>query len=119
MELTLTLVIGLDALDCTWPLGGDSLFLSRRETDINQCNQWGTSPLHQACRWGDMSVVSRLVTDSRIQINTRDGDGHTPIMVAVEKGHLSVVSLLAQTSGIDLQIRNNDREGLLEVARWG
>ena len=55
-----------------------------------------TTPLHVACRAGDLEAVNGYLADPALsaQINTPDRLGRTPLILACDNGHHEIVALL-------------------------
>lgn len=88
-------------------LGGETPLhwaLSRRSTellihngaDINACDNYGRTPLHNACRIGRTDEISCLVANGA-NVNARDKYGETPLTAG--SSHPNVVSLMQQYGG--------------------
>ncbi|XP_067648840.1 ankyrin repeat domain-containing protein 50-like [Haliotis asinina] len=53
------------------------------------------SPLHDACRKGNLRQVRRILCQGLVNINSREGShGKTPLMVAAQEGHCRIFSFL-------------------------
>eukprot|EP00761_Pharyngomonas_kirbyi_P010705 gb/GECH01010726.1/.p1 GENE.gb/GECH01010726.1/~~gb/GECH01010726.1/.p1 ORF type:complete len:160 (+),score=18.22 gb/GECH01010726.1/:1-480(+) len=76
--------------------------LIRRGHDVNGCTLWKWTPLHAACRNGQLNVVQVLLRNSNIRINSRDESGYTPLHAACEGNHVNVVQKLLSVPEIDL-----------------
>ncbi len=53
-------------------------YLIRRGADINAIDNWGRTPLHYACEYGNLEIVQCL-TANGAKINAKDIDGMTPL----------------------------------------
>ena len=64
-------------------------------TNKNPANQWGTTPLHWAARYGRVDIC-RLLLDHVENKHPRNNDGETPLALAQKRGHGAVVELFAE-----------------------
>ena len=62
----------------------------------NVRNKHGHTPLHDACRRGNIEVLEMLVTDQRCDVNIQDDNGNTPLQTAIltQSGKRNVQMLL-------------------------
>lgn len=60
--------------------------------------QHNITPLHVACKWGKMAMVS-LLLDKGANIEAKTRDGLTPLHCAARSGHDQVVDLLIENRG--------------------
>ena len=51
--------------------------------DLNAVNAAGDTPLHLACKFGNLDVISQLIKVGGVTLNTKNNKGETPIMLAV------------------------------------
>ena len=82
--------------------------------DFNaQCTFRGYTPLHYACREGNVQAVACMLEHFReIDWNTKSSDRleDTPLHLACKNGHLEIIKLMAENSkkcGINLTVKNN------------
>jgi ankyrin repeat protein len=66
------------------------------DVDISDTNGW--TPLHWACRNGDVDTV-RLLTDSGANLHSKNIQGQTPLDVAIFCNNGSLMSVLSQFNG--------------------
>lgn len=71
------------------------LFLKHKKFDLESIENKDTVyeitkmqpyPLHFACRIGDLKTIEKLLKDSSIKINEKDGNGQTPLDIAMTLG---------------------------------
>ena len=62
----------------------------------------------EACYNGHAEIVTLLLKDSRIDVNTANNDGKTGFTLACEKGHREIISLLLQDFRVNINKRDND-----------
>lgn len=58
--------------------------------------QHNITPLHVACKWGKINMVSLLITKGA-DIEAKTRDGLTPLHCAARSGHDQVVDLLLES----------------------
>ena len=51
--------------------------------DLNAVNAEGNTPLHLACKYGNLDVISQLIKVGGVTLNPKNKKGETPIMLAV------------------------------------
>ncbi|XP_046575390.1 ankyrin repeat, PH and SEC7 domain containing protein secG-like [Haliotis rubra] len=78
--------------------------VDKQETFVN-------SPLHEACRKGDLNRMIRILSKGLVDINSRDEKhGRTPLMVAAKEGHCRMFKNLmfkeAKMSEVDNDCKN-------------
>jgi ankyrin repeat protein len=61
-------------------------------TDVNQCNDIGASPLYIACQNGHLDIVLQLL-DKKVNtdVNKCCDSGASPLYIACQHGHLDIV----------------------------
>jgi hypothetical protein len=67
--------------------------LLRYGASIDSFNKNMDTPLHIACKEGEISAAS-LLLESGANASKRDGCGRTAAMIAAEKGHEEIVKLI-------------------------
>ena len=74
----------------------------------------------EACYNGHTEIVTLLLKDSRIDVNSEDINGKTGLMCACEKGQVEIVSVLLQDSRIDVNKGNiNGMTGFMYACKNG
>ncbi len=81
-------------------------------TDLNEKDQYGSSPLAIAATF-NKPEVARLLIEGGADINTRAGDGSTPLHTAAFFCRKEIVEMLLD-NGADVSIRNNYGSTALE-----
>ena len=83
----------------------------------NWCQSKNSTPLHCACAYGHIDIMTRLLNDShQSSINTVNSYG-TPIMVAVDNWRPEAVSKMLRVEGVDIKTRNSWGRSLTQQAR--
>lgn len=73
--------------------------LTLDEDIINQPNYIGETPLHIACRAGDLRVIQFLI-DRRAFVNAKNKTGETPLFYAVAVQNRDVISMLMKAGAV-------------------
>ncbi|XP_067648872.1 ankyrin repeat domain-containing protein 50-like [Haliotis asinina] len=78
---------------------------------VDKQETFANSPLHEACRKGDLNRVSHILSQGLVDINCRDEKhGRTPLMVAAHGGHCRIFDFLinkgAKKSDVDNDCKN-------------
>ncbi|XP_067650424.1 inversin-A-like [Haliotis asinina] len=80
--------------------------VDKEETFVN-------SPLHNACRKGNLTQVRRILSQGLVDINSRVGNhGKTPLMVAAQEGHCKIFDFLIR-NGANVSQVDDDGKNLL------
>jgi ankyrin repeat protein len=79
------------------------------ETDVNQCDGVGRSPLHLAANNTGVGCLTALVKQAGIKVNATDTKGTTPLHWAAVSNNVEACCVLSQY-GADLGA--TDREGM-------
>ncbi|XP_064397038.1 uncharacterized protein LOC135343935 isoform X2 [Halichondria panicea] len=83
-------------------------YLMSGVTSISELtNSKGQTPLHIACKRGQLSTV-KLFSD--FELETKDKEGATPLHLAAQCGHLPVVEYLALEKKCDIKCIDNDND---------
>ncbi|XP_046555766.1 ankyrin repeat domain-containing protein 50-like [Haliotis rubra] len=93
-------------------------FLVSKGFDVYQVDKFGNNVLHVACIGGDVDLVSYIITQNIVDINSRGQFGRTPVMAAAEKGHKIVLDVLV-SHGADLYCVDDDGDNILHAACLG
>ncbi|XP_046573610.1 26S proteasome non-ATPase regulatory subunit 10-like [Haliotis rubra] len=85
---------------------------------VDKEETFASSPLHEACRKGNLTRVRRILSQGLVDINSRDGNhGKTPLMVAAQEGHCRIVYCL---KGVSMtQVDNNGKNFLHWACKGG
>ncbi|XP_067648838.1 ankyrin repeat, PH and SEC7 domain containing protein secG-like [Haliotis asinina] len=77
------------------------------------------SPLHDACRKGNLTQVRWILSQGLVDINSREGShGKTPLMVAAQEGHCRIFSFLIG-KGANKSYVDNDGKNIFHWACKG
>jgi ankyrin repeat protein len=76
----------------------------------------GRTVLRIAAEYGHGGIVTALLQQDGIDINTQDENGVTPLQIAAQQGHKGVVRLLVEQDGIDINAKVGDGNTLLHIA---
>ena len=75
--------------------------------------------LHGAAASGNISIVRRLLSQKKVDINSKNRGGWTPLILAASHGHSEIVELLLAQSGIDINVKDKDGHTALMFAAGG
>ncbi|XP_046579025.1 ankyrin repeat domain-containing protein 50-like isoform X2 [Haliotis rubra] len=92
--------------------------LVSKGADLSQVDDRGENILHVACLEGHLDLVKEIVTNHRVDVNSRGRYGRTPVMKAAEKGHKDVLGLLKSKGG-DVTSTDDNGNNILHVACIG
>jgi ankyrin repeat protein len=70
---------------------------------------WGWTPLHYACRRGNVAVSKKLLYFDQLLINTRGIDGVSPMHCAAKSGNIEIAKLLTNPVNVDDEKLNGPR----------
>lgn len=82
------------------------------KTDLNQKDDYGSTPLHIASTFGK-TEVARLLIEGGADLNATSADGSTPLHIAAFYGRTEIVKALL-TQNADVSIRNSYKATALE-----
>jgi len=85
--------------------------LAKKQIQINQAANDGTTPLFMACQNDCVKIVNLLLARKDIQINQARDNGATPLLTACWYGHVNVVKALLAKKEIDINNSNKSFEG--------
>ena len=85
--------------------------LSEFKCDPNVINKQGMSPLHVACKVGDLSKVELLI-EHGTHMNDKDGHGNTPFEIAVKYRNAEIASILLNHEKLKFSIDVIEKEFL-------
>lgn len=74
-----------------------------------------TTPLHAACREGNVDEVRAILKTGHFDINAADDAGSTPLHIAVRANQVDIVRFLVK-KGVHMEIKDSLGETPLEVA---
>ena len=74
-------------------VGSTAEFLFKDVTSVNQRSNFGDTPLHLVCSWGDAEAASVLV-HAGADVNLCGEQGKTPLFSAVTGKSLKVIRIL-------------------------
>ena len=89
--------------------------LLRRNSDVDQSLDDGSTPLMLAATMGHLDVVRLLLRESA-HVEARRVDGTSALMVACGNGHDDVAAILITLGGADLEAQNTRGETALALA---
>ncbi|XP_071094668.1 ankyrin repeat domain-containing protein 50-like [Haliotis cracherodii] len=69
-------------------------FLIRKGANVSQVDYYGNNILHTACEGGHLGMVKHVLSQCRVDINSRTRSGSTPLMKAAYYGHIHVFDYL-------------------------
>lgn len=73
--------------------------LLRKQADISKCDKDERSPLHNACRKGNVQIVELLIKNKTADILKCDKDGNSSLELAQKSGNQKIVELLNANLG--------------------
>ena len=82
-------------------------------------NDYGSSPLHEACLCGREATVKYLLTLPSVlrRINDKTNDGNTALHLACGYGNIAVIETLLETNSVNITEENNDGLTPIELLR--
>lgn len=103
-----------DVAEILKKVGATAEFLFSEVADINKRGNFGDTPLHIVCTWGDSDAVDALIA-AGADVNAKGEEGMTPIFSAVIGGSLAVVERLL-AAGANPSILNAEGNTVLQFA---
>ena len=79
-------------------------------------NEDGDCLLHLACQWGDVDMITYIVTEKMCDPNILNKDLLTPLLATIKHGEASVATALLQHAQCDLSLRDQDGNTALHLA---
>jgi ankyrin repeat protein len=80
--------------------------LLERGADPTTRSEYGHTPLHMACIYGNDIAIRLLLATGRVDLDARDKEGRTPLHRAARNGHPDAARLLVD-AGADVNARDN------------
>ena len=90
--------------------------VERTQVELENRDELGWTPLHQATWKGHLSVVQYLCEQGANK-EARSDHSWTPLLYAAQYGHLAVVQYLCE-QGVDEEVRDIDGQTPLNIAAW-
>ena len=91
--------------------------LLRHGADVNSKTIDGWTPLHSACRWGNVEAASLLLR-CKADLNAQTNSSQTPLhLSSANKDSKSVLELLLSQENIDISIQNSMGETAVNICR--
>ena len=72
--------------------------------------------LHDACKRGDLEVVTSLLSNKGWHINALNTDGESPLHIACEYGHLEIVKVFLKDKKCDVDVQDSYGNTALHIA---
>jgi len=89
-------------------------WLLARGADVNEKDNWGHTPLHEAARYGRTAIV-RMLIDAGAAVHAKDWLRDTPLHEAAGNGHTETARMLID-AGADVHAKNRDGKTALDCA---
>ena len=68
--------------------------LDNLDTDINEPDGTGETPLHKACQADELQIMKLLLSQKGIEISRKSKHGQTPLHIASKLGNVKAAQLL-------------------------
>ena len=68
--------------------------LADSDTNVNETDSTGETPLHKACQAGELQIMTLLLNQTRIDISKKSSNGQTPLHIASKLGNVEAAQLL-------------------------
>jgi len=68
--------------------------LQKPDTDVNETDSAGETPLHKACNFDNLDILKLLLKQDGIKISPKSGNGQTPLHIASRLGNLKAAEFL-------------------------
>ena len=98
---------------------GIDLLMNKLSCDVNVQDSDGNTLLHLACKRDEYSLVKRLISHPKCNINILNKDNETPLLLTIGLNGVcatDIVRLLVKTNKCDLNIRYLNGNSLLHRA---
>lgn len=92
------------------------LLQDKKRLNIDEPNDFKTTPLHYAIQFSQRTEVAKLLIDSGANLNLQDRDGATPLSCAASRGNYEVVKMLLQEVDCDKSLTSRSGESPLHHA---
>ena len=90
---------------CTLCSTGDEdavrALLGDSDTDVNETDSTGETPLHKASRAGKLHIITLLLQHDRIVISKGNNNGQTPLHIVSKVGNVEAAQLLLDAESIE------------------
>ena len=70
------------------------ILLDESDTDVNEVDSTGETPLHKACHAGKLHIMTLLLHQVGIDISKKSNNGQTPLHIASKLGNMEAARLL-------------------------
>lgn len=114
--LSLKMSDGSTALHAATPSTARVLLQHKKRLNIDEPNDFKTTPLHYAIQFSQSTEVAKLLIDSGANLNLQDRDGATPLSCAASGGNNEVVKMLLQEEDCDKSLTSRSGESPLHHA---
>ena len=68
--------------------------LDDADTDVNETDSTGETPLHKACHAGELEIIELLLQKDGIDISSRSNNGQTPLHIVSKLGNVKAAQLI-------------------------
>ena len=68
--------------------------LDESDTDVNETDSTGETPLYKACQAGELQIIKLLLQQDGIHISRRNNSGQTPLHIASKLGNVKAAELI-------------------------
>ena len=68
--------------------------LDDADTDVNETDSTGETPLHKACHAGELEIIELLLQKDGIDISSRSNNGQTPLHIVSKLGNVKAAKLI-------------------------
>ena len=86
--------------------------LGDSDTDVNETDSTGETPLHKACRAGKLHIITLLLQQDRIVISKGNNNGQTPLHIVSNMGNVEAAKLLLDAESNESNVNSPDNRGL-------
>ena len=86
-----------------------------KDIDINVQDTSGSTPLHEAVRYGNIEIIEELLAEGA-NINAQDNIGKSPIMVIMPKEKMEAIYKLMVNYRADLNLKDSYGDTLIHTA---